>query len=301
MCLLLSMMEEREPPIATGKTTIFGRELFFDPETGMNFSEITRTVPFGDGFVVVPSVDENGVQLSDNFLERFLREAGPIDPVTGATLPVFDDILNANEYEKIRSQRINDDLRERRETRELLPPPIQRQPRFDPVTGATLPERGMNRAAFRVGDAIVEPVVLGQGSVSERSRGDFGPFGSGRQSRTQVQGQLGLNMRLPNNVQIGAGTDAVYSKEKFTLPPDFVEKQRGFGFNVPKEVVRGTEGVQYPAQTVRAQIPVGKGIVSLMGRLMRGPRGDIERKMFRAGLRVPIPVQGGILGALGLR
>ena len=242
-------MEEREPPTATGKTTIFGRELFFDPETGMNFSEITRTVPFGDGFVVVPSVDENGVQLSDNFLERFLREGGPIDPVTGATLP----------------------------------------------------ERGMNRAAFRVGDAIVEPVVLGQGSVSERSRGDFGPFGSGRQSRTQVQGQLGLNMRLPNNVQIGAGTDAVYSKEKFTLPPDFVEEQRGFGFNVPKEVVRGTKGVQYPAQTVRAQIPVGKGIVSLMGRLMRGPRGDIERKMFRAGLRVPIPVQGGILGALGLR
>jgi len=64
-------MEEREPPTATGKTTIFGRELFFDPETGMNFSEITRTVRFGDGFVVVPSVDENGVQLSDNFLERF--------------------------------------------------------------------------------------------------------------------------------------------------------------------------------------------------------------------------------------
>ena len=273
MCLLLSMMEEREPPIATGKTTIFGRELFFDPETGMNFSEIARTVRFGDGFVVVPSVDENGVQLSDNFLEKFLREEGPIDPVTGATLPVFDDILNANEYEKIRSQRINSDLE----------------------------ERGMNRAAFRVGDAIVEPVVLGQGSVTERSRGDFGSFGSGRQSSTQVQGQLGSKMRLPNNVQIGVGTDAVYSKEKFTLPPDFVEEARGFGLNVPKEVVRGTGGVQFPAQTVRAQIPVGKGIASLMGRVMRGPRGDIERKMFRAGLRVPIPVQGGILGALGLR
>ena len=293
-------MEEREPPIATGKTTIFGRELFFDPETGMNFSEITRTVPFGDGFVVVPSVDENGVQLSDDFLEKFLREEGPIDPVTGATLPVFDDILNANEYEKIRSQRINDDLRERRETRELLPPPIQREPRFDPVTGETLPERGMNPAAFRVRDFIVEPVVLGQGSVTERSRGDYGSFGSGRQSRTQVQGQVGSKIRLPNNVQIGVGTDAVYSREKFTLPPDFVEKARGFGVNVPKEVVRGTRGVQFPAQTFTAQVPVGQGIASLMGRVTRGPRGDIEGKMFRAGIKVPIPVQGGILRALGL-
>ena len=284
-------MEEREPPIATGKTTIFGRELFFDPETGMNFSEITRTVRFGDGFVVVPSVDENGVQLSDNFLERFLREEGPIDPVTGATLPVFDDILNANEYEKIRSQRINDDLRERGE---------KRQPRFDPVTGETLPERGMNRAAFRVGNTIVEPVVLGQGSVSGGPQGYFGPFGQGRASSTQVQGQVGLNIGLPNNVRFGAGTDAVYSKEKLTLPPDFVEKARGFGVNVPKEVVRGTGGVQFPAQTVRVQTPVGKGIVSLMGRLMRDSQGKVDEGMFGVGLRVPIPVQGGILGALGL-
>ena len=273
MCLLLSMMEDKEPPIATGKTTIFGRELFFDPETGMSFSEITRTVPFGDGFVVVPSVDENGVQLSDDFLERFLREEGPIDPVTGATLPVFDDILNANEYEKIRSQRINSDLE----------------------------ERGMNRAAFRIGDAVVEPVVLGQGSMSRNRQGDFGPFGSGRQSRTQVQGQLGVNIGLPNNVRIGAGTDAAYSKEKFTLPPDFVEKARGFGFNVPKEVVSGTRGIQFPAQTVRAQIPVGKGIASLMGRVMRDSQGKVDEGMFRVGLDVPIPVRGGILGALGLR
>ena len=289
MCLLGMMADADNLPIDTGETTLFGRKLFFDPETGMNFSEITRTVPFGDGFVVIPSVDESGGQLSEDFLENFVREAGAVDPVTGATLPVFESISDANEYARSRSQRINDDLRERRETRELLPPPIQRQ------------QRGMDRAAFRVGDAIVEPVVLGQGSVSGGPRGDFGPFGEGRASRTQAQGQLGVNVRFPGDVQLRAGTDAVYAKDRFVLPPGFVEEARGFGFNVPREVVSGTRGVDLPAQTFEAQFPVGdRGIASLMGRVMRGPRGDIERKMFRAGLRVPIPVQGGILKALGL-
>ena len=260
------MADTDNRPIATGTKTFFGRELFLDPKSKEPFSEKTRTVPFGDGFVVIPSVNESGIQLSDKVLENLVRKSGPIDPVTGALLPVFESIPEADKYARSRSEAIAFDLRQRQRPQER---------------------------------ARIEPVVVARGSVSETPRGNFGAFGEGRASRTQAQGQLGVDVGLPGNVRLRAGTDAVYSKDKFTLPPDFVKAAKGFGFNVPREVVSGTRGVDFPAQTVEAQFPVGRGgIASLMGRVMRSPRGDVDKKMFRAGLKVPIPVQGGILGAL---
>jgi hypothetical protein len=235
------MVDASNLPVDTGETTLFGRKLFFDPETGMNFSEITRTVPFGDGFVVIPSVDESGGQLSEDFLENFVREAGAVDPVTGANLPVFESISDANEYARSRSQRINDDLRERRETRELL----QRQ--YVPPSPPS-PFTGRLRVQGGAGTNV-------------------NPYSSVQQvqrvQRSGVGGDISGILNLPGRVTIQGDANLSYEKQKIRRSPEFIEYARSFGVDLPENVEAGTRGIVVPRASVTARAPVLGGIGSL--------------------------------------
>jgi hypothetical protein len=74
-----------------------------DPTTGEEFSEKTVTFPYGDGYLVMPSVIDNGMQLSEDELYSYAKENGPYDFLTGERLPVHQDLESANKYAKWRS------------------------------------------------------------------------------------------------------------------------------------------------------------------------------------------------------
>jgi hypothetical protein len=235
----------------TGEITISGRKVFFDPETLIKFSEVTRTIPYGEGFIVIPSIDENGAQLSDEELSKHVSEAGPVDPVTGADLPVFGDMDSANEYAQMRSERISQNLKEQRDTRELL----QRREVRPPSPPLRPP--------------MVEPILRAQGQSGDFEAGpEFsnktGPFKSDR--ITAVQGQTGLRGNLPGNVTIEAGPEFSYAKRTRQFEPEFVDRMRSLGYNVPTEVTSGTRGLDFPIRRFAVRGPVFGGIGSLATR-----------------------------------
>jgi len=94
--------------------TTKGRAVYQDEETGENYSEKSVTFQMDDGsWLTIPSVDEDGEQFSQEELEDFVRKNGPVDPVTGADLPVFNDVEDAEDYAKQRSDSLlprNDEM-----------------------------------------------------------------------------------------------------------------------------------------------------------------------------------------------
>lgn len=87
----------------TGKTTVRGRPVYLDPTTGEQYSEKTVTFPYGDGYLVMPSVVDNGMQLSEEELYNYAKENGPYDFLTGERLPVHKDLETADRYAQWRS------------------------------------------------------------------------------------------------------------------------------------------------------------------------------------------------------
>jgi hypothetical protein len=85
------------------KYTTKGRKVYKDEETGENFSERTVTFETKYGWVTIPTVSETGDEIDQRDLERFIEENGPVDPLTGEELPVFDSEPEASEYAKMRS------------------------------------------------------------------------------------------------------------------------------------------------------------------------------------------------------
>jgi hypothetical protein len=83
--------------------TTKGRKVYEDPETGENFSERTVTFETKYGWVTIPAVDETGAEIDQRDLERFIEENGPVDPLTGEELPVFESEPEASEYAQVRS------------------------------------------------------------------------------------------------------------------------------------------------------------------------------------------------------
>ena len=83
--------------------TTKGRKVYQDEETGENFSERTITFETKYGWVTIPTVDESGAEIDQKDLERFIDENGPIDPLTGEELPVFESEPEASEYAQMRS------------------------------------------------------------------------------------------------------------------------------------------------------------------------------------------------------
>jgi len=87
----------------TDKRTVRGKPVYLNEETGEEYSEKTITVPYGDGYVVIPSVIDNGVEMSEDDLYDYVQTYGPYDVVTGEKLPVHMDIEEADRYAKWRS------------------------------------------------------------------------------------------------------------------------------------------------------------------------------------------------------
>lgn len=76
--------------------TSAGRKVFQD-ENGENYSEKTITFETEYGWINMPTVDADGNEMTQQELEEFVAENGPIDPVTGFELSVFEDLDSALE------------------------------------------------------------------------------------------------------------------------------------------------------------------------------------------------------------
>lgn len=80
-----------------------GRPVWTDPNTGEQFSERTVTVPMDNNkWVTFPSV-VGGNTMSEDWVANYLREKGPVDPVTGERFPEFNSQAEAEEYARNRS------------------------------------------------------------------------------------------------------------------------------------------------------------------------------------------------------
>lgn len=86
--------------------TTKGRKVYEDKETGENYSERSITFETDDGWITIPSVDAEGNQMSQAELEKFVEENGPVDPLTGEELPLFESVEDAENYAKERSDNL---------------------------------------------------------------------------------------------------------------------------------------------------------------------------------------------------
>ena len=92
----------------TGKTTDRGRPVWRDEETGEDYSERSTTFKLSrdDGeevWYTVPTVGEDGTQYSEDVIQDYVKEYGPVDWMTGEELPEFRYKEDAVEYAKSRS------------------------------------------------------------------------------------------------------------------------------------------------------------------------------------------------------
>lgn len=95
-------------PRPTGLTLSSGRPVW---QSGDDmYSEKTITVPYGEGWVVMPTVDREGNLLSEDEVSRILEQLGPVDVVTGAELPVFSSLSDADRYAEERSNLLGNEL-----------------------------------------------------------------------------------------------------------------------------------------------------------------------------------------------
>jgi len=99
----------------TEEVTVRGRPVWKDEETGESFSEKTVTIPFGDGWVVAPTVKEDGSQYNEDELQEVIKSkmaetssGKPVDFITGEELPVFEDLQEADRYAQWRSDTMFD-------------------------------------------------------------------------------------------------------------------------------------------------------------------------------------------------
>lgn len=86
--------------------------MVYQDEDGENYSEKTITLETADGWVNIPSVDAEGGIMSDEELEAFLEENGPVDPVTGAPLDTYPTVEEAVEAAQMRTDDLSDEVSE---------------------------------------------------------------------------------------------------------------------------------------------------------------------------------------------
>jgi hypothetical protein len=105
----------RPGPTKTGRMTVRNRPVWQNPLNKEIYSEKTVTIPWGDGYATVPSVDGQGNELSrEELFPRIvsardqLGKGGPVDFLTGEDLPVFDTEEDAIKYAMWRSSTMFD-------------------------------------------------------------------------------------------------------------------------------------------------------------------------------------------------
>ena len=83
--------------------SVSGRKVFTDKKTGEKYSERTTTVPVNGKWYTFPTIKEDGTQMSEDEVVEYIKEKGPIDPITGEEFPSFENVDKAVEYAKARS------------------------------------------------------------------------------------------------------------------------------------------------------------------------------------------------------
>lgn len=106
-----SVRPEHRPRTKTEERTLRGRPVWADEE-GNRFSEVSKTLSWGGGWAIVPSIDEYGREKSEDELYDFYNRLGmakPVDPITGESLRVFSDKDEAQAYAEWRSDTMFDE------------------------------------------------------------------------------------------------------------------------------------------------------------------------------------------------
>lgn len=101
-----SLRPVARPRSQTGEMTKYNRPVWRDEQSGESYSEKTITVPYGDGFVVMPSVTRDGSQLSEQQVFEYVKRNGPVDFITGEKLPIFESPDQADTYARGRSEKM---------------------------------------------------------------------------------------------------------------------------------------------------------------------------------------------------
>jgi hypothetical protein len=84
--------------------TSAGRKVFQDEMSGENYSEKTITFETKFGWINMPTVDAEGNEMTQEQLEEFVAENGPIDPVTGEELSTYEDLESAESAAQRRTE-----------------------------------------------------------------------------------------------------------------------------------------------------------------------------------------------------
>jgi Arc/MetJ-type ribon-helix-helix transcriptional regulator len=98
------MAVEDNPYLVEQGITVFGKPVFTDDETGESYSEVTETIPLGEGFMVMPTINpETGDPYDREYLTDWYKNNGNVDPYSGEKLPVFESTEEADKYAQWRS------------------------------------------------------------------------------------------------------------------------------------------------------------------------------------------------------
>ena len=98
------MAVEDNPYLVEQGITVFGKPVFTDDETGESYSEVTETIPLGEGFMVIPTINpETGDPYDQEYLTDWYKNNGNVDPYSGEKLPVFESTEEADKYAQWRS------------------------------------------------------------------------------------------------------------------------------------------------------------------------------------------------------
>ena len=92
------------------ETTSAGRKLY--KEGNDYYSEKTVTVETDYGWVNVPSVDAKGDIIPEDKLVDIVNALGPVDPLTGRELDVFEDATSAVKAAESRTEKLSDEIKE---------------------------------------------------------------------------------------------------------------------------------------------------------------------------------------------
>jgi len=83
--------------------TVFGKPVF-SGENGEKYSEVTETIPMGEGFMAMPTIDpETGSEYDRDYILDWYKNNGNVDPYSGEKLPVFESTEEADKYAQWRS------------------------------------------------------------------------------------------------------------------------------------------------------------------------------------------------------
>ena len=207
----------------TEEYTTRGRPVWEDSNTGDRYSEITTTMPWGDGWITAPTVDENGERLSEDEVREILLETHGKDWVTGEKLPVFSDKETAERYAKWRSDTMFD---EEESKKGFTNPNMVDTPEEIKKDDRSLFDKFSDKATtlgLQTGILSTDDVKMAKGGTTMEQQMELFENGGLRdqgQTRDPVSG---------NNVPVGSmqkevrdDVPAMLSEGEFVLPADVV-------------------------------------------------------------------------------